>query len=129
MHVHLHSRAQARAATASRKRADLSGRMSRRRLDALLESLESTMRRISWKPDDTPWAGYGDQTSYSDRALADKQRLVAEQLATVSVESVWDIGGNTGDFSRLAAARGVPVVSIDSDPGAVDRQLPAHGGG
>lgn len=130
MHVHLHSRSQARAATASRTRADLAGRMSRRRLDALLESLESTVRRITWNPDDTPWAGYGDQTSYSDRALADKKRLVAEYLATVSVESVWDIGGNTGDFSRLAAARGVPVVSIDSDPGAIDlnyRRMAANG--
>ncbi|MCY3913992.1 MAG: class I SAM-dependent methyltransferase [Chloroflexi bacterium] len=130
MHLHLHSRAQARAASAGRKRADLAGRMSRRRLDALMESLESTVRRISWNPDDTPWAGYGDQTSYSGRALADKQRLVADYLATVSVESVWDVGGNTGDFSRLAAARGVPVVSIDSDPGAVDlnyRRMAAAG--
>ena len=130
MHLHLHSRAQARAATANRRRADLAGRLSRRRLDALLESLESTVRRVSWNPDDTPWAGYGDQTSYSSRALADKKRLVAEYLATVSVESVWDIGGNTGDFSRLAAARGVPVVSIDSDPGAVDlnyRRMAAKG--
>ena len=120
MHLHLHARAQARAASADRKRADLAGRMSRRRLDALLESLESTVRGLSWSPDETPWAGYGDQTSYSGVALADKQRLVTEYLAQVSVESVWDIGGNTGDFSRIAAARNVPVVSIDSDPGAVD---------
>ncbi len=130
MHLHLHSRAQARAAAATRKRADLAGRMSRRRLDALLESLESTVRRISWNPDDTPWAGYGDQTSYSGRALAEKKRLVAEYLATVSVESVWDVGGNTGDFSRIATAEGVPVVSIDSDPGAVDvnyRRMAAKG--
>ena len=120
MHLHLHSRAQARAAAANRKRADLAGRMSRRRLDALLESLESTIGRISWDPADTPWAGYGDQTSYSSSALADKKRLVAECLSTVSVESVWDVGGNTGDFSRIAATGDVPVVSIDSDPGAVD---------
>jgi len=120
MHLHLHARAQARAASADRQRADLAGRMSRRRLDALLESLESTVRRLSWSPDDTPWAGYGDQTSYSSAALADKKRLVAEYLTTASPESVWDIGGNTGDFSRIAAAGNVPVVSIDSDPGAVD---------
>ena len=120
MHLHLHARAQARAASADRQRADLAGRMSRRRLDALLESLESTVRRLSWSPEDTPWAGYGDQTSYSSAALADKKRLVAEYLTTVSPESVWDVGGNTGDFSRIAAAGNVPVVSIDSDPGAVD---------
>ena len=95
MHLHVHSRAQARAATSTRKRADLAGRMSRRRLDALLESLESAVRRIAWNPADTPWAGYGDQTSYTSSALADKKRLVAEHLAMVSPESVWDIGGNT----------------------------------
>ncbi len=130
MHLHLHARAQARAASADRKRADLAGRMSRRRLDALLESLESTVGGLSWRPDETPWAGYGDQTSYSSVALADKQRLVTEHLAHVSVESVWDIGGNTGDFSRIAAAGNVPVVSIDSDPGAVDvnyRRMAAAG--
>ena len=130
MHLHLHSRAQARAATSSRRRADLAGRMSRRRLDALLESLESAVRRIAWNPADTPWAGYGDQTSYGSSALADKKRLVAEYLAKISVESVWDIGGNTGDFSRIAAAGNVPVVSIDSDPGAIDlnyRHMAADG--
>ena len=130
MHLHLHSRAQARAATSTRKRADLAGRMSRRRLDALLESLESTVRRIAWNAARTPWAGYGDQTSYTSSALADKKRLVAEHLAMVSPESVWDIGGNTGDFSRIAAAGNIPVVSIDSDPGAVDlnyRRMAADG--
>ena len=101
--------------------------MSRRRLDALLESLESTIGRISWDPADTPWAGYGDQTSYSSSALADKKRLVAECLSSVSVESVWDVGGNTGDFSRIAATGDVPVVSIDSDPGAVGSELSPHG--
>ncbi len=130
MHLHVHSRAQARAATSTRKRADLAGRMSRRRLDALLESLESAVRRIAWNPADTPWAGYGDQTSYTSSALADKKRLVAEHLSMVSPESVWDIGGNTGDFSRIAAAGSIPVVSIDSDPGAVDlnyRRMAADG--
>ena len=48
----------------------------------------------------------------------------------VSPESVWDIGGNTGDFSRIAAAGSIPVVSIDSDPGAIDlnyRRMAADG--
>ena len=120
MHLHLHSRAQARHAGSDRTRASLKGRMSRRRLEALLESLESTVRRLSWNPGDTPWASYGDQSSYSDAGQSDKERLVAEYLARVDAESVWDLGGNVGIFSRIAASRAVPVVSIDSDPGAVD---------
>ncbi len=120
MHLHLHSRAQARHTDSTRDRKSLKGRMSRRRLDALLESLESAVRRLSWNPGDTPWASYGDQSSYSDAGQADKERLVAEHLAQVDADSVWDLGGNIGIFSRIAAAKDIPVVSIDSDPGAVD---------
>ena len=78
------------------------------------------MRRLSWNPAGTPWASYGDQSSYSDAAFEDKKRLVANYTAQVAAESVWDLGGNVGVFSRIAAANDVPVVSIDSDPGAVD---------
>ena len=121
MHLHLHSRAQARHAESERTRASLKGRMSLRRLEALLESLESTVRGLSWNPAGTPWASYGDQSSYSDTALEDKKRLVDRVHSSRSrPRSVWDLGGNVGIFSRIAAANDVPVVSIDSDPGAVD---------
>lgn len=130
MHLHLHSRAQARHADSTQNRASLKGRMSRRRLEALLASLESTVRRLLWNPGETPWASYGDQSSYSDAGQADKERLVADYLAQVDTESVWDLGGNVGIFSRIAAASGARVVSIDSDPGAVDlnyRRMVAKG--
>ncbi|MDE2903333.1 MAG: class I SAM-dependent methyltransferase [Chloroflexota bacterium] len=120
MHLHLHSRAQTRHADSPQDREGLKGRMNRRRLDAVLESLASTIRKLTWNPGDTPWASYGDQSSYSEAGQADKERLVAEYLAMVDAESVWDLGGNVGIFSRIAAARDVPVVSIDSDPGAID---------
>ena len=130
MHLHLHSRAQARHADSDRTRASLKGRMSQRRLEALLESLESTVRRLTWNPGDTPWASYGDQSSYSDAGQANKQQLVAEYLTQVDADSVWDLGGNVGIFSRIAAANDVPAVSIDSDPGAIDlnyRQMVDNG--
>ena len=120
MHLHLHSRAQARHADSSHTRASLKGRMSQRRLEALLESLESTVGKLSWNPGATPWASYGDQSSYSDPGQADKERLVAAYLRQVDADAVWDLGGNVGIFSRIAAATGASVVSIDSDPGAVD---------
>jgi ribosomal protein L11 methylase PrmA len=33
---------------------------------------------------------------------------------------VWDLGGNTGRFSRVAAAQGAQVVCWDIDPGCVE---------
>ena len=120
MHLHLHSRAQARHADSTRSRNSLRGRMSRRRLEAVLESLESTVRKLTWNSGDTPWASYGDQSSYSEAGQADKERLVSEYLAQADAAPVWDLGGNVGIFSRIAATGDVPVVSIDSDPGAID---------
>ena len=120
MHLHLHSRAQARHADSSQSRDTMRGRMSQRRLEALLESLESAVRGLNWHPGDTPWASYGDQSSYSDAGQADKERLVADYLTQVDANSVWDLGGNVGIFSRIAASSGASVVSIDSDPGAID---------
>ena len=84
MHLHLHSRAQVRHADSEHTRASLKGRMSQRRLEALLESLESTVRRLSWNPGSTPWASYGDQSSYSDTPdNATSKQLVAEYLTQV----------------------------------------------
>ncbi len=120
MHLHLHSRAQARHADSTQDRESLKGRMSQRRLEALLDSLASAVRGLNWNPGDTPWASYGDQSSYSDAGQADKERLVAEYLTQVDADSVWDLGGNVGIFSRIATSVGASVVSIDSDPGAID---------
>ena len=36
-------------------------------------------------------------------------------------KTLWDIGANTGVFSRIASKRGVYTISIDSDPAAVEK--------
>jgi ribosomal protein L11 methylase PrmA len=35
--------------------------------------------------------------------------------------TVWDLGANDGTFSRIAANRGIPVISFDVDPAAVEK--------
>mgnify|MGYP000099034232 CR=1 FL=1 len=37
--------------------------------------------------------------------------------------AVWDLGANTGEFTRLAAQRGIPAVAFDIDPAAVEDAL------
>ncbi len=46
---------------------------------------------------------------------------VAGYLDRVRPASVWDLGANTGLFSRLAGERGIPTVSFDLDPSCVER--------
>ena len=52
--------------------------------------------------------------------MIDKHEIVSEFIDIVDPGCIWDMGANTGTFSRLASGRGVLTVSIDSDPGVVE---------
>ena len=46
--------------------------------------------------------------------------MVAEYLTEVTPRNVWDLGANTGLFSRIAANMGIRTVAFDIDPEAVE---------
>jgi len=118
-HIHIHAGAQKKysdKAVAPRK-----GGMSRQALIGLIESLESAIKKLTWKPTGTEWGDYYDATNYSDSAFEHKRNLVKAWAAEKSPKLVWDLGGNTGVFSREAASSGAFVVSFDIDPAAVEQ--------
>lgn len=118
-HIHLHAKSQ--ALCGRRGLNARNSRMSRLSLSGLIDNLESTIRRLKWRPVNTEWATYYEQSSYTEDAFLHKKQLVSEWIATTKPESVWDIGANTGVFSRIAGDRGIPTISIDADPAAVER--------
>lgn len=127
-HVLLHAKSQRYFADKPVRASN--GRLSRRALLGILDSLESAVEGLEWNRDATPWADYYEQTNYSQEALDHKRRLVGEFLDGVQPTFVWDLGANTGMFSRIASTRGIPTVSFDMDPGAVEvnyRQCVADG--
>ncbi|HOF87663.1 MAG TPA: SAM-dependent methyltransferase [Armatimonadota bacterium] len=120
VHLHLHARfqrrASARALPASR------GRMPLRVLQGLVCSLEAAVRGLRWTARDAGWGGYYDEMpSYAPDAFAAKRALVGELLDLAKPSAVWDIGANTGVFSRLASDRGIPTLALDFDYAAVER--------
>jgi ribosomal protein L11 methylase PrmA len=117
-HIHLHAQAQQKYAD---KQAKPAGRkMSRMAFLGLVDNLESTTRKLSWKPEGTEWADYYAATNYTDASLEHKAQLVGEYLEKAHPETVWDLGANTGRFSRIAADRGTPTIAFDIDPAAVE---------
>lgn len=117
-HIHIHAGAQKRFAGQSVK-----GRagMSKQAMIGLIESLENTVKKLTWKPFGTEWADYYDSTNYSDAAFEHKKQLVRGWAEERKPALVWDLGGNTGVFSREAAASGAQVISFDIDPAAVEQ--------
>ena len=125
-HLHLHARAQTRHARdddegAAARRT----RLSRARLEGLIQNLHSTVARLDWDPRGTEWADYAENTSYGETAAADKDRVVDAWLREVPGARVWDLGANTGRFSKIAADAGKRVVALDIDPAAAERHFRA----
>jgi hypothetical protein len=119
MHLHLHARLQRAAAAGSRNVSR--NAVGKTALMGLVESLRRTVAGLKWNPAATDWAEYYENNNYTERSFAEKKRLVGEHLRALQPGMTWDLGGNTGVFSRIAAEAGGEAVCFDSDPGAVEQ--------
>ncbi len=127
-HIHLHARSQSyfsagverHGGDATREGASRRG-MSRRALLGLVDQLLTGVRKLKWKPPGTEWADYYGETNYSDNAFEQKQEIVRRLLEGTGPGTVWDLGANTGLFSRIASGLGHQTVAFDMDPVAVER--------
>jgi ribosomal protein L11 methylase PrmA len=125
-HLHLHARAQVQhAANLDDGRAARRARLPKTRLEGLIRNLRSTVAALDWQPAGTEWADYAENTSYPERAAAAKDRLVDELVQATPGSRVWDLGANTGRFSRIAADAGRSVIALDIDPAAAERHFRA----
>ena len=66
------------------------------------------------------WVDYASEAPYSNEARESKRRFVDEALKRTKPGLVWDLGCNTGEYSRMAARHARMVVAVDSDPETVD---------
>jgi ribosomal protein L11 methylase PrmA len=87
----------------------------------LVRSLRGVIERLSWEPGGTEWAEYTRDHNYSAGALRSKRELVGDMLRQAAARTVWDLGANTGEYSRVARTVADQVISFDLDPAAVER--------
>jgi ribosomal protein L11 methylase PrmA len=120
IHLILHARFSTAYAFTDQEVRKVNRRFGRRSLLALLDSLESAILGLRWQPQGTPWSEYYLDNSYTEAAQARKEHLVEAYLERINPSMAWDLGANTGRFSRLAAARKATTVAFDLDPGCVE---------
>jgi hypothetical protein len=122
MHIHAHAKVQ-KGAMKEEPQKPRSGKFSKVAMLGLIDNLESTVKGLSWKAEGTVWGDYYDNTNYSDEAFQRKHRLVSDFLdrVTPAPRLVWDLGANTGEFSRLSSERGIATVAWDIDDAAVEK--------
>ena len=131
MHIHAHAASQRKHADDQGSASSKVRSVSKQNLSNIAENLLGTVRRQTWDPPQSAWRDYyAAKESYSDDALQHKEELVAKMLAEVAPSTVWDLGANTGRFSRIAAESGATVVAAEMDPSAVElnwREVESNG--
>lgn len=121
--VHLHAHSSSQQRHAGDGEGSSPGReVSNRALLGLIDSLMAVTKRLKWQPPASTWRDYyAAAESYSDESSAHKRDVVADLLKSIQAEMIWDLGANTGQFSRLAAeVTGAQVLAIEMDPSAVE---------
>lgn len=123
LHLHVHAKTQKAYGQSSREEHKDRAKhrpVSRAGLEGILNSLARTVEKLHWEAGGTEWGDYYADTNYTESAFGEKTRLIAGYLDVVKPEKVWDMGANTGVFSRIASSRGILTFSFDMDPAAVE---------
>jgi SAM-dependent methyltransferase len=88
---------------------------------ANVASIRRVVARLQPRRATSTWSEYATTRSYGEADLRTKQEFVRRAIRTTAPRVIWDLGCNTGEFSRIAAETAEYVVAIDGDELAVDR--------
>jgi hypothetical protein len=87
---------------------------------ANVDRLRGIVQGLTWRHRGSQWAGYAESHGYSDADRASKESFVREVAGSRPWGLVWDLGCNTGTYSRIAAENARYVVAMDADPWVVE---------
>ncbi len=123
LHLGMHARFQHVAGRAEQSTTGRSGRYSNvsdAGLLGIIRSLRKTIERIDWTGARTLWTEYESIGIYSSKDASEKESFVENAVKSVGPRLVWDLGANTGRYSKIAAQNGSYVVAFDSDRGCTE---------
>ncbi|MCR4328315.1 MAG: SAM-dependent methyltransferase [Patescibacteria group bacterium] len=123
LHLRLHARFQRRTVRGHYICADSStrGKIDARQLISILESLRNAISALQYRPVLQGWSDYYEVTNnYSSESFHDKKVVIESWIDEINPNLVWDIGANTGCFSRCASKKGIVTISFDYDTDCVE---------
>lgn len=122
-HIHAHAKSQRKHADTKLTSEQKQKQFKKIALFGLIDNLSTTIQSLSFNPKGTQWEDYyeKDKNNYNAGALKHKGELVTSYLSSVKPKIVWDLGANTGHFSKIAASTGAFTIAFDNDYGAIEK--------
>ena len=121
-HICLHARSQRYFAQKSKQK-DIKRiyKMNKIRMMGLIDNLISAVSGLKRRLRPSIWQNYYVDTNYSQVAMEHKKNIIKQLLKEAKPGHLWDLGANTGVFSRIAANQGSSVISFDCDYEVIER--------
>lgn len=88
---------------------------------ANVRKMRKLVSKLNWGGDGSEWGGYEEFHNYSESDHALKESFIEDSVKDSAAQTVWDVGCNTGQFSKIAARHASQVLAMDLDHFAVER--------
>lgn len=86
----------------------------------IIRSLRKTIGNLKYNPPSNSWVDYTTDRNYSANDVLVKTNFVKRTVESSHAQTIWDLGGNSGEYSILAAQNGAFVISIDKEPACTE---------
>ncbi len=90
-------------------------RMTKQVQILVIEHLEKLVASLPSPARASHWSGYAQEVPYSDTEHALKRDTIAAYCNRLQPKTIWDMGANSGEFSRIAADCGARVIALEGD--------------
>ena len=118
LHIHLHSLFEQKYS--SDKATQNASPLPKKRLFALLESIQGWLSSLKAPKQATEWARYYSDNSYSEDSFEYKKQAVQDFCSRERSRCCIDLGANCGVFTKIAANWADSVIAADFDARAVE---------
>ena len=122
-HLYLQARMQTRFADSNQdiKRELRKAGFSQQLVKVNVRNLSNLVQDLKWKQPHSPWSHYADENDFTGVDGTRKEDFVRRVVGARRRKLVWDLGSNTGAFSRIASENADLVIAMDSDHLAIER--------
>ena len=121
LHIHMHAIAQSKFSGKKINKESTRKSFNKTSYLALADNLKTAINKLSWSPKGTEWQNYYiDNNNYTDDGRQNKENIVENLVRDIAPKLTWDLGANTGKYSRIASKISDEVYAWDIDPGCVE---------